>query len=144
MFTLSNSDSDKVSDSDNITVYSYEAIIKIASKIGIGSVSVNTPLVLQFFLGMSYASLFFIAETLCPLGIVMYRHKYNLNNVINPFHCRYRTMHLVTYFNLSFIIKEPFCKAYKTTTETVSNLRKHRDGNMHSSSVYFCLDHVNR
>ena len=45
------SDSDKVSDSDNITVHSYGTYIKIGNKIGIGSVSVNRPLCLliKFF-----------------------------------------------------------------------------------------------
>ena len=43
-FTLPDSDSDKVSDSDNITVHSYGTYIKIGNKIGIGSVSVNRPL----------------------------------------------------------------------------------------------------
>ena len=42
-FTLPDSDSDKVSDSDNITVHSYGTHIKIGNKIGIGSVSVNRP-----------------------------------------------------------------------------------------------------
>ena len=40
-FTLP--DSDKVSDSYNITVRSYGTHIKIENKIGIGSVSVNRP-----------------------------------------------------------------------------------------------------
>ena len=40
-FTLP--DSDKVYDSDNITVHSYGTHIKIGNKIGIGSVSVNRP-----------------------------------------------------------------------------------------------------
>ena len=41
-FTLPDSDSDKVSDSDKITVHSYETQIRIGNKIGIGSVSANT------------------------------------------------------------------------------------------------------
>ena len=43
-FTLPDSDSDKVSDSDNITVHFYGTHIRIGNKIGIGSVSVNTSL----------------------------------------------------------------------------------------------------
>ena len=42
-FTLLDSDSDKVSDSVNITVHSYRAVIRFGSRIGIGSFSVNTP-----------------------------------------------------------------------------------------------------
>ena len=43
-FTLSDSDSDEVSDSDNITTDSYGIHTRIGSRIGIGSVSVNRQL----------------------------------------------------------------------------------------------------
>ena len=43
-FTLPDSDSDKVSDCDNITVHLCGTHFRIGSRIGIGSVSVNTPL----------------------------------------------------------------------------------------------------
>ena len=42
-FTLPDPDSDKVSDSDNITIHSYGTHIRIGSRIGVGLVSMNMP-----------------------------------------------------------------------------------------------------
>ena len=46
-FTLPDSESDKVSDSDKTTVCTYGVHIRIGSRIRIGSISVNTPLYLR-------------------------------------------------------------------------------------------------